>query len=1326
MDLTPDNFSLKSAAACLNKVASKDVYKLKRTLTTIAERTQQNLPADKEITRFCTHLNRSIKAVETARANTPIIKTRGDLPISARWDEIKALIKDNQVSIVCGHTGSGKTTKLPQICLELGLGSRGRIAHTQPRRIAARTVANRIAEEVGCAIGQQIGYKVRFEEKQSALTQVLLLTDGMLLAEIQQDKFLNQYEVIIIDEAHERSLNIDFLLGYLSKIKDKRPDLKIIITSATIDPEKFAKHFDNAPILTVLGKTYPIETLYRPIIDSNNSSNNDSDNTDLHDAICQAVLELDQYHYGDTLVFLPTERDIRDAGESLNKLGLANTEVLSLFARQSSQLQNVIFHPKNKRRIILATNVAETSVTVPRILNVIDSGLARISRYSHRSKIQRLPIEAISQASAEQRKGRCGRIANGVCIRLYDEADFNSRETFTDPEIKRTNLASVILQMSALGIGQIDQFPFVEPPEYKLISDGYKLLFELLAVDDKRRITRLGRDMARLPIDPRFARILLYAKQTYQLEHSLPIVAALAIGDFRERPYQLENKADEKHRLFADKDSDFIFYLNVFNAFYPLFLQSKNKTMRLAKAHYFSPLRLREWFYLIEQLTELLEFQIPVIKAEQADIAMLTETLTETPIKKHPKHPAYEPIHTALLTGFLDYIGQLQPESKEYLGVRNKRFYIFPGSFVFKKTPKQIVCAEIVESSRVYARQVAGIDFSWLVDISKHLCKTEETEPHWLKSRGNVMAKQTVLLYGLPILTNHLVELAKTDVATAHDIFVRHALVENQIHTQVKAIGKNRASYDKLLKLEEKTRSRDILIDENRFAELYFAVLDNNVFSTHSLEKWFKNADANTQQALYFSEQQLLLNPEQTVDTSDYPNALVIRGQRYALDYEFDPASPKDGVSIHLPLSNLNGFSTIDFDYLVPALLPEKIEAIIRSLPKRHRRQFVPIPPYVEKIAYHLQANPKLTTEKPLLNVICQQLSKHSGLTLNEADFALDKIDAHFHMNLIIVDECGKTIAESRDLLALQQQFNQQASQQFSSLTSQVFKQTYHDEFPSDIAKTYLIKDKNLSTYPALVAINTGDNTGDNVGFKIELFDQAELARKAHFTGVLAFYKHRLSKEIRYIKKNLQQYQKLSLLYRSLGEETSLLDDIVDAVVANTCFTKGVPRTAVAYQLAEYHAKQQLFTNAQAIAKDLLSILQNVQTIRHDLPTNSEYGKDISQQLSRLIYPGFIANTDAKRLVDLVRYSNAIIVRLNKAKHAPQKDASWQAQLMPFLKKLAGLIGEAKIDNSLDECVQAFAYLIEEYRISLFAQAEVKISGKVSEKRLNEAFEKIK
>lgn len=1245
--------------------------------------------------QFVRKLSQSIDKVYSKSRSLIQPVSRGKLPVSRRWDEIAEVIKANQVSIVCGHTGSGKTTKIPQICLEMKLGSRGKIAHTQPRRIAARSVAARIAEELNVSLGDEVGYKVRFDERHGRKTDLMLLTDGMLLAEIAQDKYLNQYEVIIIDEAHERSLNIDFLLGYLSKILKVRSDLKIIITSATIDAERFSSHYGQAPVITVEGKTFPVDIIHRET----------DENVDLSEAIINAVDELDNYHYADTLVFLPTERDIREAARQLEKQKLPNTRILSLYARQSKKVQHAIFRPGPKRRIILSTNVAETSITVPRILNVIDSGLARISRYSYRSKIQRLPIEKISKASAAQRTGRCGRIDEGVCIRLYGRDDFDQRADYTEPEILRTSLAAVILKMESLNFGKIDNFPFIDPPETRMINDGYKLLFELKAIDQQGKITPFGKKMAQLPIDPRFACVLLHAEERKLTAYVLPIVCALAVGDIRERPEEARQKADQQQRLFMHNKSDLLWFTILFNRLWPIFTKSKTKARKFTQSHFLSAARTREWLSLYDQLADQLNVTPITDDAQRYD-----QTLEQN----------YRDIHCCLASGFLDYLGQFNTQSNDYTGTRSKRFSIFPGSYLFKKKPPQIMSIEMVESSKVYARQVAAIDLSWLEPWCRHLYKTTESDPIWKKKQGNVMVNQTVLLYGLPILSGKQIPYATKNATAAHQLFIQQALVTNDIHTRVRAVASNRDTYERLLKLEEKTRSRDIVIDEIAFAGLYAKQIPETVHSVASFEKWFFSLSDKT--ILDFGKQDFLLQ-DSRVDDSEYPEHIEIGAQSFPLYYEFNPGSPRDGITTRIKSSALNGIAPTAFDYLIPSMLSDKIEAVLRTLPKQFRKKLLPISEHSKAIHRHIRST---ELRQDLLIVICDYLNQSVSLDVRPELFDLENLDDHFKMNFVITDDHDSVIDESRDLVSLQNKYAKMASGSFHEMTSSLFTEVYVDDFPDEIPGQYVVKPHSLIAFPAFSRLPDRDHKKSEVAFRIKLHDNQPDSVADHLDGTVHYIKSRLRGEIKKCHKYLPRYKQLDLQYRVIGTNAMMLDDICSAIILDTGLSGELPYTKAQMQTAVEQTRSEFLKRARDLADVLHSILANYHSIKTSLDESKPYYRDVDEQLDRLVYPGFIARTPAARLQDIVRFTAAVTTRIDKAALDLNRDQRWQAQVTPYVEILKKLADHQKIDKYSPDKLQELMFLIEEYRISLFAQNEIKTGQKVSPKRLDRLVDEIR
>ncbi|HEX5793560.1 MAG TPA: ATP-dependent RNA helicase HrpA, partial [Rheinheimera sp.] len=898
----------------------KDQFRLRRRLHNCKSLADDSKTV--QLQRIATDITRS-EAQRTARAQAlPKVSYPPQLPVSEKKDDIKAAIAANQVVIIAGETGSGKTTQIPKICLELGRGVAGMIGHTQPRRLAARSVCDRIAEELQCQVGNQVGYKIRFGDHTSDNTFVKLMTDGILLAEIQQDRFLNQYDTLIIDEAHERSLNIDFLLGFLKQLLPKRPDLKLIITSATIDPQRFSRHFFNAPVIEVSGRTFPVETRYRPV------SEQDDKDADQLQGIFDAVEELYREPAGDILIFLNGEREIRDTADALEKLKLPHTEVLPLYARLSAAEQNRIFQSHAGRRIVLATNVAETSLTVPGIRYVIDPGTARLSRYSYRSKVQQLPIEAISQASANQRKGRCGRVAAGICIRLYSEDDFNGRPEFTDPEILRTNLASVIMQMLALGLGDIEAFPFLQKPDSRFVNDGIKLLEELGAIPLKRdkagiKLTELGKKLARLPIDPRLARMVFFAADNGGLNELLVLAAALSIQDPRERPLDKQQKADQCHARFADPDSDFASWLKLWQYLQEQQEQlSNNQFRRLCRQEFLNYLRVREWQDLTAQLTQLMQ---------------------EQGYQQNQQTAGYQAIHQAVLSGLLGQVGFKDSEA-DYLGPRQTRFYVFPGSHLFKRKPKWVAAAEWVETSKLYARKLAKIEPEWIEPLAEHLVTRSYSEPHWEKKRGAVIAYEQVSLYGLVIVPKRAVLYSKIDPAVCHTLFVREALVNQELGTNDSFLQHNQRLIDDVTALEEKSRRRDILVDEDTLAAFYLERVPQWANNRIDFAKWWKKKRSEDASFLNFDPDSLLNRDASDITADKFPETWRQGNLTLPLEYHFAPGEIDDGVSVIIPLALLNQLDDNGFDWLIPALRHELLVALIKSLPKQYRRNFVPAP----------------------------------------------------------------------------------------------------------------------------------------------------------------------------------------------------------------------------------------------------------------------------------------------------------------------------------------------------------------------------------------------
>ncbi|SUO96330.1 ATP-dependent RNA helicase HrpA [Suttonella ornithocola] len=1297
-----------------------DHYPLSQLKRKIQTRKKRRQPIDRLQAQYDALYADSHAQYLARKAALPRPKLNADLPVLAEKEKIKQLIEKNQVVIISGETGSGKTTQLPQLCLDLGLGARGMIAHTQPRRIAARSVAERIAEELDVPLGQQVGYQVRFDEKIADNTIIKLMTDGMLLAETLSDKFLNRYEVIIVDEAHERSLNIDFLLGYLHRLLEKRKDLKLIITSATIDADKFAAHFNHAPQINVSGRSYPVEIRYRP----------PQEDEELSDAIVQAIEELDSdspHQRGDTLIFLPTERDIREIADHLRKAEIKETDILPLFGRLSLADQNAVFHPQARRRIVLATNVAETSLTVPRIRNVIDTGTARISRYSLRTKTQRLPIEAVSQASANQRAGRCGRISAGTCIRLYSEEDYQNRPEYTEPEILRTNLAAVILQMLALKLGDIENFPFVDSPDQRQINDGYRLLYELQAVDQNNHLTPLGRKMAQLPIDPRYARIVFEAEKNHCLHEALIILAALSIQDPRERPFSFETQADQKQGEFADPQSDFQTLLNLFAAYQnQRHAKGSNALRRWCKSYYLNALRMREWRELTNQLIR--DSRNQKLKLNDYHPQPDPEA-AKKPDGSKGKHITQNPnlaaLHRAILAGHLDHVGLWDQQNQDYLGPRNRRFRIFPASVLTKKRPQSLMAASIIEMQQTYARTCAPIDLHELEPLAAHITKSQYQQPHWSKKAGNVMAEETILLYGLPIISGRKKPYAQQDPETAHDIFIQQALVTGEINTRLKVIAENVALRDKLETLEDKTRSRGILIDDQAIANFYHQRLPENVYSTVTLEKWAKQHG----EASLKMQKSDLLETAPIISKTDYPDHLNIRGHRIPLSYEFNPGSETDGITATIALAALNALTPKDFERLIPAMLGDKIEALLRRLPKTYRRMLVPIPDIARAITERISDN-----DASLIPAIIGAIKAIKGNDIPEDAFDPNAIEPHHHMNFRLIDANHRILAQNRDLIALQQQYQDKAAQQFQkrsqSTAGDIISDTPIEKWQWQSLPAQQTLKGGITGYPAL--------TLEEDKLYLRHHDTAERAEYAHRRGVMALLSRELREQHKYLQKNLPGKTEMALHYRKISNDTYLIDDLLTALIEKVCLPTDapLPRTEVQYQAALEKGKKYLISEANRLGPQLARILKHYSDLNARLRSlkHKSAKTDIERQLKRLIYPNFIRYTPANRLPDLERYLKGIALRLDKLEREPLKDVQRQRQITPWEEYLEKQLQALNLTHpneipknttQIDKkqaLLQTYFYLLEEYRIQVFAQ-EIGTKGKVSEKLLQEKME---
>ncbi|HHF3341922.1 TPA: ATP-dependent RNA helicase HrpA [Haemophilus influenzae] len=1214
------------------------------------------------------------------------------LPVSQRKVEIQKLLSEHQVIVVAGETGSGKTTQLPKMCLELAFGNLGMIGHTQPRRIAARSVAARIAEELQTELGDLVGYKVRFNDQISDDTQIKLMTDGILLAEIQNDRFLNQYSCLIIDEAHERSLNNDFILGYLKQLLPRRRDLKLIITSATIDVERFSKHFNNAPIIEVSGRTYPVEVRYRPVVEE--------DDQDQLQGILNAVDELQAEGRGDILIFMNGEREIRDTAEALQKQNLKHTEILPLFARLSAQEQNKIFHPSGLNRIVLATNVAETSLTVPGIKYVIDPGTARISRYSYRTKVQRLPIEPISQASANQRKGRCGRVSEGICIRLYSEEDFNSRPEFTDPEILRTNLASVILQMTALGLDDIEAFPFVDAPDKRHIQDGIKLLEELGAFEtvqtksgEKRLLTRVGRQLAQLPVDPRLAKMILSAVNFGCVYEMMIIVSALSIQDPRERPQEKQQASDEKHRRFADKKSDFLAFLNLW-----YYLQeqqkelSKNQFRRQCQKDFLNYLRIREWQDIYHQIRlTVREMGLP-INSEKAE---------------------YQQIHTALLSGLLSHIGLKEAEKQQYLGARNAHFAIFPNSVLFKKQPKWVMAAELVETSKLWGRMVAEIEPEWIEPLAEHLIKKSYSEPRWSKSRGAVIADEKVTLYGVPIVAARPVNYGAIDPTVSREIFIQSALVEGGWNTKHKFFKENQRLVQEVEELEHKSRRRDILVDDRTLFEFYDQRIGTEVVSQKHFDTWWKKAQQKDPELLNFERSFLINDDAEQVSKLDFPNFWHQGNLKLKLTYQFEPGTDTDGVTVHIPLPLLNQVEMTGFDWQIPGLREELVISLIKSLPKSYRRNFVPAPNYAQ--AFLSRAVP---LEKPLLDTLIYELRRMTGVTVEAEHWNWEQIPSHLKMTFRVVDENGKKIAESMNLDELKFNLKDRVQESISAVADDGIEQSgLHIWSFADLPQCYEQKQRGFSVkaFPAIV--------DEKDAVAIKLFETEFEQSVAMQQGLRRLLLLNVPSPIKYLHEKLPNKAKLGLYFTPFGRVLDLIDDCiacaVDKLIAD--FGGFVWDEAGFEKLRDFVRE-----NLNEVTVDIAQKVEQILTLTYQLNQRLK-GKmdftmafalsDIKSQLAGLVYQGFVQKSGYDRLPDLQRYLQAIDKRIDKLAQDVNRDRAAMLRVEQVQQTYQQLLAKLPKSKPISDEIAEIRYMIEELRVSLFAQ-QLGTKYQVSEKRV--------
>ncbi|SFT74602.1 ATP-dependent RNA helicase HrpA [Paraburkholderia aspalathi] len=1304
------------------------------------------------------------------------------LPVSGRREEIARAIAQNQVVIVCGETGSGKTTQLPKICLELGrglgAGGSGLIGHTQPRRIAASATGRRIAEELGTPFGEVVGYKVRFTDNLSPGASVKLMTDGILLAETQTDPLLNAYDTLIIDEAHERSLNIDFLLGYLKEILVKRPDLKLIVTSATIDADRFARHFGRddkpAPVIEVSGRLYPVEVRYRPVAEdspavkaaegSSSASRESRDrpktqretDRDLMEAIVDAVDELCREGPGDVLVFLPGEREIRDAAEALRKHHPPHTEILPLFARLSAAEQERVFRTSNARRIVLATNVAETSLTVPGIRYVVDTGLARVKRYSYRNKVEQLQVESISQAAANQRAGRCGRVADGICIRLYEESDYQGRVRFTDPEILRSSLASVILRMKSLHLTAIETFPFIEPPPGRAIADGYQLLNELGAVDDDNQLTPLGRELARLPLDPRVGRMILAARDQQALKEVLIIASALSVQDPRDRPIEAQEQADQAHRRFADERSEFLQWLKIWNWFEEAIAHKKSNRQLQdeCRKNFLSQLRLREWRDVHSQL-------LTVVR--------------EHGWRLNEAEATFEQIHLALLTGLLGNIGLKADDEPYFLGARSIKFYLWPGSALVKKAGKWVMAAELVETSRLYARCIAKIEPEWIEKIGEHLLKKSLSEPHWEKRAAQVSAFERAVLYGLPIYHRRRVSFGKQDPARARELFIRGALVEGEFDTKLAFFAHNRKLLADIEQLEHKSRRQDVLVDDELIFGFYDQALPKGIYTGASFERWYRDEVKKSGQPedklrlLYLSRDDLMRHEAAGVTTDLFPKRMTMAGVEMALTYHFEPGSPRDGVTLAVPLYALNQVDARRCEWLVPGMLKEKTQLLLKSLPQKLRRHCVPLPEFAAGFVER-HSGPRFGAGG-LLETLIADVREQTQVAMKQSDFKLETLTPHLFMNFKVVDEHGRQLAMGRNMSQLRAELGGQAQQHFQKIASGAAgvaladagggggvavgaqaggaagaasgavsrgkgttapgPQTAPQEGAAGTALYEKLTTWNFGKLPELLEIRRGGQTlfgypalvDRGTHCDVEVFDSPDEAARIHRAGLRRLFALQLKEPIKYLEKNLPGLREMAMQFMPRGTQEELRDQLIDTALDRACLQDPLPADDVSFHTRRDEGRSRLTLLAQEIARLVGQILTEYATVTKKLVQAKSFAAahaDMQNQLDGLIGKRFVVDTSYAQLAHFPRYLKGIALRIDKLKADSARDARQFAEFHPLLQNYQRAL--AQRGGVLDPRLSEFRWLLEELRISLFAQ-ELRTPMPVSVKRLYKVWE---
>ncbi|WP_327176657.1 ATP-dependent RNA helicase HrpA [Streptomyces sp. NBC_01335] len=1298
----------------LGQLSLRDAHRLGRRLEG-ARRIRKPEARQSVVDEIAAEAGKAAERLAARASRLPTVSYPDQLPVSQKKDVILEAIRDHQVVIVAGETGSGKTTQIPKICMELGRGVRGMIGHTQPRRIAARTVAERVAEELDTPLGETVGWKVRFTDQVNPeSTFVKLMTDGILLAEIQTDRELLAYDTIIIDEAHERSLNIDFLLGYLARLLPKRPDLKVVITSATIDPERFARHFGDAPIVEVSGRTYPVEVRYRPLLEEGGE---DADRDQIT-AICEAVDELQSAGPGDVLVFLSGEREIRDTADALGKRNLRHTEVLPLYARLSHAEQHRVFQrtPSGiSRRIVLATNVAETSLTVPGIKYVIDPGNARISRYSHRTKVQRLPIEAISQASANQRKGRCGRTSDGICIRLYSEDDFLTRPEFTDAEILRTNLASVILQMTAAGLGDIEKFPFIDPPDHRNIRDGVQLLQELGALDPeekdaRKRLTPLGRKLSQLPVDPRLARMVIEADRNGCAREVMVIAAALSIQDPRERPSDKQTQADQQHARFKDETSDFLAYLKLWEYVREQQRERGSSSFRrMCKQEYLNFLRIREWQDIYSQLRTV---------ARQMDIKV-EEPVADAGIPE-------QAVHTSLLAGLLSHIGLKDTEKNEYLGARSAKFAIFPGSSLFKKQPRFVMSAELVETSRLWARVNAKVEPEWIEPVAQHLLKRTYSEPHWEKDQAAVMAYERVTLYGVPIIAQRKINFGRIDQEASRDLFIRNALVEGDWRTHHQFFHDNRKLLGEVEELEHRARRRDILVDDETLFDFYDQRIPEHIVSGAHFDSWWKHKRRDEPEALDFERSMLINEKAGAVTKDDYPDSWRQGKLKFKVTYQFEPGADADGVTVHIPLQVLNQVTSEGFDWQIPGLREEVVTELIRSLPKAIRRHYVPAPNYAEKFL-----DRAVPLQEPLPATLARELQRMVGVPVTADDFDLGRVPEHLKITFRIVDERRRKVAEDKDLEALKLRLRPKARQALSQAAAatagpsgvSIERSGLTSWSIGTLERVFETRraGQPVKAYPALV------DQGETVA--VRLFDTEAEQQQAMWRGTRKLILLNIPvNPAKFASDKLTNQQKLALSRNPHGSVQALFEDCATAAADRLIAAHGGPAwDEAAFKTLYDKVRADLVDLTVRTVGQVQQILAAWQACERRLKaTNSltlmNNVADVTDQLARLVPAGFVTATGLRRLPDLMRYLVAADRRLQQMPTSVQRDTTRMEKVHEMQDEYAWLLEQLPQGRPVPQEVLDIRWMIEELRVSYFAHA-LGTAFPVSDKRIVKAID---